>query len=649
YGTRGISPQARVGLVSVGNMTTAEAVLTALDSLIPGDVMLIELNAPGPRYDFQGRADQSGYVCMEYFPAEFDAIQMAWAKGIIVCEAAGNGAEYLSDPIYENRFDTTYRNSHAILIGAGAPPSGNYGVDRSRLSFPNFGHRVNLQGHGVEVVTTGYGDLFNGGGDEKQYYTAEFSGTSSAVPVVAGAVASLQGIFKAQYDGAVLDADRMRDILIATGSPQQGSVSMHIGPRPDLRAADSALPPPTDLTVSPIYIDTTIAVGTQMIVPLTLTNGSSTTTLQYDITTVDSMLKNPGDWLVVPDPIGLIPPSSYVSVNLLLDATVIEDRMLIYKGQVQVTYGEEGGPLDQQSLVPVFLSVPCADTTYAIKASFQPEGRPFQWVDITSTGTIIPSYSWYNPAVSQYIIDDGTAGPINIGFDFTYFDSVYTKFFIGANGAISFTDTNINVQGFYTNTVTIPGQPFATFVAPFWNDLNLDAADGGHGAVYIFRAPHKDTLVVEYYRAGNFISADDTLTTFEVILSRDGDITFQYLSVGNAGWADSALIGAAAAECRADRFFAYGQPSGNRVDDSTAVHFERMVAVWNQAGDVNNDGKINVADAVYIISYIFRSGPAPVFSPEGDVNCDGKTNIGDAIYIISYVFRGGPAPCIYQM
>jgi len=649
YGMVGIAPQARIGLVSIGDMATADAILLAVDSLVPGDIMLIELNAAGPRYNFQIRSDQLGYVCMEYWQAEFDAIQMAWAKGIIVCEAAGNGAENLDDVIYENRFDTTYRNSHAILVGAGAPPSGEYGNDRSRLSFSNYGARVNLQGHGAGVVTCGYGDLFSGGHDERQYYTATFAGTSSALPVVAGAAASLQGICKARYDGAVLDADEMRDILIATGSPQQGGASTHIGPRPNLRAADSALPAPDDLTVSPLYIDTVIAVGTQMIIPLTLTNGSATATLAFEISTVDSVLKNLGDWLVVPDSTGTIPPSSFVSVDLLFDATAIEDRIQIYKGQVRIAFGEDGGPMEKQEIVPIFLDVPCADTTYVVETSFQPEGQPFQWIDITSTGAAILATSWYNPAVTEYIIDDGTAGPINIGFDFPFYDSVYTKFFIGANGAISFTDTNINVQGYYTNTVTIPGQPFATFIAPFWNDFNLDTTDGGHGAVYVYKAPHKDTLIIEYWRVGTFKSAADTLTTFEVIIDRRGDITFQYLSVDSTILVDSALIGVAAAECMVEPFFAYGLPAENRVGDSTVVKFERMVAVWDQSGDVNNDRAINVGDAVYLINYIFRGGPLPVFPPEGDVNCDSKTNVGDAVYIINYVFRGGPAPCMYRL
>ncbi|MDD4051708.1 MAG: dockerin type I domain-containing protein [candidate division Zixibacteria bacterium] len=62
-------------------------------------------------------------------------------------------------------------------------------------------------------------------------------------------------------------------------------------------------------------------------------------------------------------------------------------------------------------------------------------------------------------------------------------------------------------------------------------------------------------------------------------------------------------------------------------------------------GDANGDEKINVADAIHIISYIFRGGPAPtpyaVYS--GDPNGDCVVNVGDAVYLISYVFRFGPA------
>ncbi len=62
-------------------------------------------------------------------------------------------------------------------------------------------------------------------------------------------------------------------------------------------------------------------------------------------------------------------------------------------------------------------------------------------------------------------------------------------------------------------------------------------------------------------------------------------------------------------------------------------------------GDANNDEKINIGDAVYLITHIFQDGPAPILANQGDPNCDGGTNVGDAVFLINHVFSEGPAPC----
>jgi len=61
-------------------------------------------------------------------------------------------------------------------------------------------------------------------------------------------------------------------------------------------------------------------------------------------------------------------------------------------------------------------------------------------------------------------------------------------------------------------------------------------------------------------------------------------------------------------------------------------------------GDANGDGEANVGDAVFLINYTFKGGPAPDPIEAGDANGDGQCNVGDAVYLISYVFKGGPAP-----
>jgi hypothetical protein len=61
-------------------------------------------------------------------------------------------------------------------------------------------------------------------------------------------------------------------------------------------------------------------------------------------------------------------------------------------------------------------------------------------------------------------------------------------------------------------------------------------------------------------------------------------------------------------------------------------------------GDVDGSGDVNISDGVFLISYIFSGGMAPVPLERGDVNCSGGVNISDAVFLISYIFSGGKAP-----
>jgi subtilisin family serine protease/glutamine cyclotransferase len=62
-------------------------------------------------------------------------------------------------------------------------------------------------------------------------------------------------------------------------------------------------------------------------------------------------------------------------------------------------------------------------------------------------------------------------------------------------------------------------------------------------------------------------------------------------------------------------------------------------------GDVNADFDVTIADVVYLINYLFKSGPPPEPLLTGDVNCDEEIDIVDAVYIVNYLFKGGPPPC----
>jgi hypothetical protein len=258
FGVTGIAPETRVSAASHRGRGTAAAIFDATEVLNPGDVVLVEAHRPGPRFAFAPRPDQRGYIPVEWWPDDLAVIQHAARKGVIVVEAAGNGAEDLDDPLYDQPatgFPRTWVNplrravdSGAILVGAGAPPPGTHGrdvhgPDRSRLEFSNHGAIVDAQGWGREVTTTGYGDLQ--GGSEHRAYTDLFSGTSSASPVVVGALACVQGVLRAS-SRPPLTALQARAMLRACGSPQQDrrdtpASQTPIGPRPDLRQMLAAL------------------------------------------------------------------------------------------------------------------------------------------------------------------------------------------------------------------------------------------------------------------------------------------------------------------------------------------------------------------------------------------------------------------------
>jgi hypothetical protein len=274
-GCVGIVPRVKPGLVSVWqtgsvwNISTA--VISAVDWLEYGDVLLIEATV---RYTVGGTVWGNMPVETEY--ANFVVIQLATALGITVIEAAGNmghdldtfseGGQYLfaRDP---GLLLPGFRDSGAILVAASMPGPANATLWMRLAPVPgravdesNYGSRIDCFAQGVEVGTIGLLERYaNSRTDylpDPAKKPLEFSGTSAASAIVAGAAVSAQGMVHAATGGQRLSARQMRIVLsddVTGTASQSGRAVDKIGVMPDLETISASLP---DLVIRDFAGDT---------------------------------------------------------------------------------------------------------------------------------------------------------------------------------------------------------------------------------------------------------------------------------------------------------------------------------------------------------------------------------------------------------
>jgi hypothetical protein len=61
-------------------------------------------------------------------------------------------------------------------------------------------------------------------------------------------------------------------------------------------------------------------------------------------------------------------------------------------------------------------------------------------------------------------------------------------------------------------------------------------------------------------------------------------------------------------------------------------------------GDTDTDGAITIGDAIFLLNYIFASGPLPKCLDACDMDDTEGLTIGDPVYLLNYQFVSGPAP-----
>jgi len=239
YGVTGLAPDADYFFFPEwtveGGYRRWTAIANAIAGSDAGDIVVLEMQTSG--------VTQGVYVPAEYNLTTWNIVKAGTDAGVHVVAAAGNGNQDLDSSGYTNYMDRG--DSGSLIVGAGSA-----NTSHNKLSFSTYGSRVNVQGWGGSVSSTGYGSSAQYGGDPDQGYTATFSGTSSATPIVASACVLLQSYCRNRY-GFVLDPLKMRQLLIDTGIAQ-GSGG-HIGPFPDVRAAMEHLDGDSDGDTMPTW------------------------------------------------------------------------------------------------------------------------------------------------------------------------------------------------------------------------------------------------------------------------------------------------------------------------------------------------------------------------------------------------------------
>jgi MBG domain/MBG domain (YGX type)/Viral BACON domain len=149
---------------------------------------------------------------------------------------------------------------------------------------------------------------------------------------------------------------------------------------------------------------------------------------------------------------------------------------------------------------------------YSVLNSDQGGGPTYNWIDISTNGTLMT------------LGGEEESAMLDIGFNFPYYDSIYTQFMIAANGVVSFTTNNVHVTHDGLPTTRLPSQALAVY----WDDLNPQVA----GQIRYHRTPER--LVVSWLGVHCYgVYYTTHYVTFQVVIYPDGRIVYQYQEAGD--------------------------------------------------------------------------------------------------------------------
>ncbi len=186
-------------------------------------------------------------------------------------------------------------------------------------------------------------------------------------------------------------------------------------------------------------------------------------------------------------------------------------------------------------------------------------------------------------------IDDDVVGPITIGFNFKFYENIYSHVYISTNGLIGFSEGFAgSLAGANNLSIPFDYRYPQNFIAPFWDDLVIGGVyNDGKVAYKNGTDAHGNFFVIEWYQVTK-TNRSGTLT-FEAILYENGDILFQYGSL--SGDLDSASIGIEDAEGLDGLAYLVNSPG---LSSNLAILFNRPSAQVRVKAFSNTSGMLNI-------------------------------------------------------
>lgn len=216
--------------------------------------------------------------------------------------------------------------------------------------------------------------------------------------------------------------------------------------------------------------------------------------------------------------------------------------------------------------------------------SDEPGGPAFEWDDISSVGTPLT------------MTDDDNQGPFSLGFDFSFYGNTYSQIRVGSNGFLSFTSTSTT----WTNTAIPNALEPNNAIYPFWDDLNPTKG----GTIHYYADATNNRFIVQYTDIEHYSLGGETgIYTFQIILTPNGDILVQYLSMVGTITSNTTGIENADGSIALQVVF-----NASYIHDDLALLFTRDLIPWMSAEPTT--GTIAAGDSMAIDVRVHPEGLA---------------------------------------